>query len=103
MVADNTPSGLQIVETAIDLIAPSWALRRSLARHHLESVRGFDAINDQSSRLRRVNLTATEELQVGRAELLATARSLDRNNSWAQGAFQSITGNVRSDHSARTT
>lgn len=86
--------GLQIVEKAIELFAPTWALRRSLARHHIESVRGFDAINDQASRLRRANMTATEDLQVGRTDLLTAARNLDRNNSWASGAFSSITGNV---------
>lgn len=89
---------MTIFDRIIGYISPSSALRREVARRQLSALRSiYDAGNVSDIRRARSVVAPTgpqQESDLSRTEIIAQARDLDRNNSWAHGVFNSIANNV---------
>lgn len=87
---------MNVLDRIIGFFLPVMGMRRLQARSVVDAIRAsVDAASLDRLRTRRPqNSGPITESQTSRVNVLTTARSLDRNNSWAHGIADSITNNV---------
>lgn len=85
--------GLNLLERTILAMFPGWAARRAMARHVARQFTGAD-LDRLRSRRTYGSYGPVAENTAKRQTLLQVARDLDRNNSFAHGAFNSLVDNV---------
>lgn len=87
---------LGLLERAITAVAPTWALKRSLARHALSRVRSYEAasVSRRTDGWIAGGGSANTEILSGHARIVARSRELVRNQSWASGAVSELVSSV---------
>lgn len=86
---------MNVIDKAVELVAPGWALKRHASRQMLELARNYDAAK-QSNRdnWNPVNGTAEQTDATSRPVLMAKARGLERNNDIVGSAIEATLRNV---------
>ncbi|EYC51706.1 hypothetical protein AZ34_11895 [Hylemonella gracilis str. Niagara R] len=84
------------LERAIEYVAPSWALRRSIARMGLDMARGYDAAKSgrRTAGWNATSGSANAELAEGLSRIRNRARDVIRNNEYAKRAVRVFASNV---------
>lgn len=85
-----------VLERAIELVAPGWALQRSMARLGLEQARSFDAARTgrRTAGWHTTGASANAELADGLGRIRNRSRDMVRNNEYAKRAHQVFSSNV---------
>jgi lambda family phage portal protein len=84
---------MNVLEHVIMAIAPSWGASRARSRYLARQFTGAD-FDRLRGRLSYGSSGPVEENRRARQPMICVARDLDRNNSWAHGAFNSIVNNI---------
>ena len=86
---------VNVLESAIGIVSPQWALKRAHARRVLRTYQGAEA-NRLTNHKRPKNLAADQELlgPFGADALRAWARALVRDNAYAWGVVDTIVSSV---------
>jgi len=84
---------MNFLDRMIGYLFPGWGSRRAQSRYLVRQFTGA-ALDRLRSRGSYQNLGPIAENQAARATLLNVARELDRNNSFAHGAFNSLVDNI---------
>lgn len=84
---------MNVLDRMIAYLFPGWGARRAESRFVTRQFTGAD-LDRLRVRASYQNLGPVTENQASRARLLNVARELDRNNSFAHGAFNSLVDNI---------
>ncbi len=89
-------AGTNVLERAIEAVAPGWALRRSYARMGMEHARSYDAakMGRRTAGWKATGGSASSELSQGLARIRNRSRDIIRNNEYAKRAVAVFGSNV---------